>query len=178
MSEVLTIVAEIVGFLIVLYVLWRYVVPPLKQMTDKRQEEIRQQVEDARQARERLEAAEAEYERTVKEAREEASRIRDDARADAERIVEEMRQNAEEEAERIKRRGEETLENARLQVVRELKAELGQNSSLLAGQLVRQELASDEAKQASVDSFLDELERSGSGSSSSSSTPAPATSSS
>ena len=172
--EISTIIAEIVGFLIVLYVLYRYVVPPLKTMTEKREDEIRQQVEDARQARERLEQAQAEYERTIQEAKEEASRIRDDARADAERIVEEMRHNAEEEAERIKRRGEETLENARLQVVRELKSELGSHSNTLATRLVRDEMQSDEAKHSSVNSFLDELERSQSGSSSSST---PATSS-
>lgn len=160
-----TIVAELVGLLIILFVLYRYVLPPVRRMTENREEQIRQQVEDARQARERLEAAQATYAQALQDAEQDASRIRDDARADADRIIEEVRQKAEEEAERIRRRGEEALENARLQVVRELKAELGGHSVALADRLVRAELDSDEAKHSSVDTFLDELERSASGSS-------------
>jgi F-type H+-transporting ATPase subunit b len=158
--ELSTVLAEVVGFLIVLFVLYRYVLPPLRRMTNNREEQIRQQVEDARQARQRLEDAQAQYQKALEDARQDAARIRDDARADAERIAQEVRQKAEEEAERMRRRGEEALENARLQVVRELKAELGGHSTVLADRIVRQELESDEAKHAAVDSFLDELERS------------------
>lgn len=155
-----TIIAEIVGFLIVIYVIYRYVVPPLRSMTEKREKEIAQQVEDARKARERLEQAEAAYREAVENAQNDAARIRDDARADAQRIADEMREKAEQEVERLRRRGEEALENARAQVVRELKAELGSHSTELASRLVRQELASDQAKKESVDAFLTELDRS------------------
>jgi ATP synthase F0 subunit b len=155
-----TVIAEIFAFLIVLYVLYRYVVPPVKTMTEKREKEIAQQVEDSRKARERLEAAEAAYKEAVENAQNDAARIRDDARADAQRIADEMREKAEQEVERLRRRGEEQLQNARAQVVRELKRELGGHSTELAGQLVRQELESDQAKKESVDSFIEELSRS------------------
>ena len=155
-----TVIAEIFAFLIVLYVLYRYVVPPVKTMTEKREKEIAQQVEDSRKARERLEAAEAAYKEAVENAQNDAARIRDDARADAQRIADEMREKAEQEVERLRRRGEEQLRNARAQVVRELKRELGGHSTELAGQLVRQELESDQAKKESVDSFIEELSRS------------------
>jgi F-type H+-transporting ATPase subunit b len=155
-----TVIAEIVAFLIVLYVLYRYVVPPVKTMTEKREKEIAQQVVDSRKARERLEAAEAAYNEAVENAQNDAARIRDDARADAQRIADEMREKAEQEVERLRRRGEEQLQNARAQVVRELKRELGGHSTELAGQLVRQELESDQAKKESVDSFIEELSRS------------------
>jgi F-type H+-transporting ATPase subunit b len=150
-----TVIAEIFAFLIVLYVLYRYVVPPVKTMTEKREKEIAQQVEDSRKARERLEAAEAAYKEAVENAQNDAARIRDDARADAQRIADEMREKAEQEVERLRRRGEEQLQNARAQVVRELKRELGAHSTELAGQLVRQELESDQAKKESVDSFIE-----------------------
>jgi ATP synthase F0 subunit b len=155
-----TVIAEVVAFLIVLYVLYRYVLPPLRTMTEKREKEIAQQVEDSRKARERLEAAEAAYNEAVENAQNDAARIRDDARADAQRIADEMREKAEQEVERLRRRGEEQLQNARAQVVRELKRELGGHSTELAGQLVRQELESDQAKKESVDSFIEELSRS------------------
>ncbi len=155
-----TIIAEVVAFLIVLYVLYRYVLPPLRTMTEKREKEIAQQVEDSRKAKERLEAAEAAYREAVENAQNDAARIRDDARADAQRIADEMREKAEEEVERLKRRGEEQLQNARAQVVRDLKRELGGHSTELASHLVRQELESDQAKKESVDSFIEELSRS------------------
>ena len=167
-----------VCLLIVFLVVWKYVLPAFNRTLDERAARIEGGIAKAEQAQKEAVEAKRKYEEQLSHARVEASKIRDDARADAERIVEEMRQNAEEEAERIKRRGEETLENARLQVVRELKSELGSHSNTLAEQLVRRELESDEAKHASVDSFLDELERStGSSGSSASSTPAPASSS-
>lgn len=155
-----TIIAEIVAFLIVLYVLYRYVVPPLRSMTEKREKEIAQQVEDSRKAKERLEAAEAAYREAVENAQNDAARIRDDARADAQRIADEMREKAEQEVERLRRRGEEQLQNARAQVVRELKRELGAHSTELASRLVRQDLESDQAKKESVDNFIEELSRS------------------
>jgi F-type H+-transporting ATPase subunit b len=155
-----TVIAEVVAFLIVLYVLYRYVLPPLRTMTEKREKEIAQQVEDSRKAKERLEAAEAAYREAVENAQNDAARIRDDARADAQRIADEMREKAEEEVERLRRRGEEQLQNARAQAVRELKRELGGHSTELAAQLVRQELESDQAKKESVDSFIEELSRS------------------
>jgi F-type H+-transporting ATPase subunit b len=155
-----TVIAEVVAFLIVLYVLYRYVLPPLRTMTAKREKEIAQQVEDSRKAKERLEAAEAAYREAVENAQNDAARIRDDARADAQRIADEMREKAEEEVERLRRRGEEQLQNARAQAVRELKRELGGHSTELAAQLVRQELESDQAKKESVDTFIEELSRS------------------
>ena len=159
-----TILAEIVAFAIVIFVIWRYVVPPVKNLMHNREKQIQAQIDDANKARTRLEDAEAQYQKTVKEAEEEAARIRDDARADAERIGEEMRRAAEEEVERIRRRGEEALENNRLQAVRELRDELGGHSVSLAEQIVRRELSSDEAKAASIDSVIEEIERAGSGS--------------
>lgn len=154
-----TVLAEIVGFLIVLFVIYRYVLPPLRRMVAQREETIRGQVEAAEKAEERLKDAQAKYDEAVQQAEQDAARIRDDARADADRIAQEMRERAEADAERIKRRGQEAAENSRLQVVRELKTELGGHATSLAERMVREELNSDSAQQASVDSVLDELER-------------------
>lgn len=154
-----TILAEIVGFLIVLFVVYRYVLPPVTAMVVKREETIRAQVEAAGEAEQRKTDAQAEYDQAVERAENDAARIRDDARADADRINREGRERAHEDAERIKKRGEEALENSRLQTVRELKGEVGGHASALADRLVRTELESDAAQRESVDSFLGEIER-------------------
>jgi ATP synthase F0 subunit b len=151
-------IGELIAFLVVLVVLWRYVVPPLRQIMTKQQNTIAKQVEDAKLATERLGAAEKQYSEVLAEARTEAAKIRDTARADGQRIVEEMRAAAEREIERIRQRGEEDLATQRQQVIRELRARIGRLSADSAGELVERHLDSDTKRQATVDRFLDELE--------------------
>jgi F-type H+-transporting ATPase subunit b len=134
------------------------VVPPVQKAMRERQELIRGQIEESRQAREQLEKAEAEYQRALAEARAEAAKIRDNARADADRLREELRGQAEEEAARIRQRSEEQLATQRQQVVNELRAEIGRLAVTLAERVVGESLADDARRQATVDRFLAELE--------------------
>ena len=104
-----TFIAELVGFVVVLFVLYRYVWPVLKKMMDDRQEQISRQVQEAEDAEKALTEAKRKHDSAVAEAEQEASRIRDDARADATRIREELKEQAEQDVARIKQRGEEQL---------------------------------------------------------------------
>jgi ATP synthase F0 subunit b len=153
-----TAIAEIVAFLIVLFVLWKYVVPPLSKSLQERQDIVQKQVEDAEEASRRLKAAEERYDEALAEARTEAAKIRDNARADGERIREELREQANAEVERIRQRGDEQLSTQREQVVRQLRGELGGLAVQLAEQLVGRELADDEGKRSTVDRFLSKLD--------------------
>jgi ATP synthase F0 subunit b len=136
----------------------RYVVPPIKRMMRRTQEEIQGQFDAAEQAKARRAEAERRYDEAVSEARSEAATIRDNARADAQRIGEEMRERADAEVERIRARGEEQLVLQRSALVRELRALVGNSAVSAADELVRSRLADDQAQQATVDRFLDELD--------------------
>lgn len=152
-------IAELVGFVVVLAVLYRYVLPPVRTMIRGRQDVVQQQVDDAEEATRKLDEAQQRFESAVAEARTEAARIRDDARADATRIREELTLAAEQEIERIKQRGAEQLAAQRDQVVRELRAELGGLSMQLAERVVVESLSDDTRRSASIDRFLDGLEQ-------------------
>lgn len=152
-------IGTLVAFALVIGLLWWKALPPVRRMMRDRQETIREQLEEAKRADERLAEAEKKYAEAVTEARTEAAKIRDAARADAQRIVEEMRARAEQEVERIKQRGQEQLAQQHQQTIRELRAEIGRLSTELAGLLVREHLARDGNRAASIDRFLDELER-------------------
>ncbi|HTF47138.1 MAG TPA: F0F1 ATP synthase subunit B [Pseudonocardia sp.] len=172
-----TIIAELVAFLLILFVLWKYVVPPLSKSLQQRQDMVQKQVEDAEDAARRLKAAEERYNEALTEARTEAAKIRDNARAEGERIREELRGQASAEVERIRQRGEEQLASQRDQVVRQLRGELGGLAVQLAEQLVGRELSDDEGKRSTVDRFLtqlDELPAKQSGTPASAQQPAPA----
>ena len=153
-----TFFVELVIFLIVFGVLWRYVVPPVKRAMTERQEMVRRQIEESQQARMRLAEAEARYAEALAEARIEAAKIRETSRADAQEIKDEMRRQAEQEVERIRQRGAEQLANQREQVIRELRSELGELAVTLAGRIVGESVADDARRAGTVDRFLDELD--------------------
>ena len=153
-----TFFVELVIFLIVLGVVWRYVVPPVKRAMTERQEMVRRQIEESQQARTRLDEAQTRYSEALAEARVQAAKIREAARADAQEIKDEMRQQAEQEVARIRQRGEEQLATQRDQVVRELRGELGKLAVTLAGRIVGESVADDARRAGTVDRFLDELQ--------------------
>lgn len=153
-----TFFVELVIFLVVLGVVWRYAVPPVKRAMDERQSMVRRQIEESQKASTRLSEAEARYSQALAEARIEAAKIREAARADAQEIKDEMRQQAEQEVARIRERGDEQLATQREAVIRELRGELGKLAVTLAGRIVGESVADDARRAGTVDRFLDELQ--------------------
>jgi ATP synthase F0 subunit b len=151
-------IAELVGFGFIIFVVWRYVVPPVRKMMRSQQEVVRKQVEASKLASERLAAAEKKYQDAIAEARTEAAKIRDTARADGQRIVVEMREHAHREVERIRQRGQDDLATQRQQVIRELRARIGELTVASATELVTAHLSEESRRSSTVDRFLDELE--------------------
>ena len=151
-------IAELLAFATILFVLYRYVAPPVRKIMRDQQEAVGKQVKSATAAHERLEVAEQKFREALAEARTEAAKIRDQARADAQRIVEEMREHATSEVERIRQRGQAELESLRLTTIRELRARIGTMTVTMATELVTAHLADEANRSATVDRFLDELE--------------------
>jgi F-type H+-transporting ATPase subunit b len=155
-----TFIAEFVAFLIILAIVARYIVPPVRRVMDERQEMVRKQGEDADEAQRKLAEAEKAYQNALNEARTEAAQIRENARAEAQRTLEDLRTQAVEEQQRIVQRGEEQLAMQRSAIVRELRAEIGTLSVELAEKIVNQRLSDDTQVSATVDAFLAGLESS------------------
>ena len=153
-----TFIAELVGFVVVLFVLYRYVWPVLRRMMDDRQELISRQVQEAEDAEKALDEAKRKHDSAVSEAEQEASRIRDDARSDATRIREELQEQTEQDVARIKQRGEEQLVAQRDASARGLRTEIGGLSMQLAQRMIAESMTSEDQKRASVDGFLDDLD--------------------
>jgi F-type H+-transporting ATPase subunit b len=153
-----TFIAELLAFVIILFILGKYIVPPVQKAMRDRQAMIDQQVADAEEARKNLAEAQAEYQRALTEARTEAARIRESARAEAQHTVDELKAQGQEERARIVASGDEQLARQRGAIVRELRAEIGTLAVELAEKIVDQRLADDAQVSATVDSFLAGLE--------------------
>ena len=153
-----TFLGQLVGFLVIVWIMWRYVVPPLRRMMGAQQETVRTQLEDSATAARRLADADQLHTRRVEEAKAESKHITEEARVDAERIGEQLRLHADAEVERIKVQGAQQVQLARAQLIRQLRQDLGSESVLRAGDLVRRHVSDPAALSATVDRFLDELD--------------------
>jgi F-type H+-transporting ATPase subunit delta len=153
-----TFIGQLIGFLVIVAIIWRYVVPPIKRMMANQQDAVRMQLEDSAKAATRLADADKHHAARVREAKAEAKHIVEEARVDAERIVEQLRAQAEIEFERIKVQGGQQVQLLRAQLIRQLRQDLGSESVRRAGELVRAHVADAQAQSATVDRFLDELD--------------------
>jgi ATP synthase F0 subunit b len=158
MEQLWEFLAELVAFVAIVYVLWRYVRPRVSEIIRTQQDTIQKQVDAAKAASERLAAADLKYKEALAESRTEAAKIRDAARADAQRIAEEMREHAQREVERIRQRGQEDLETQRLHMIRELRGRIGELTVAGATELITAHLSDDAHRASTVDRLLDELE--------------------
>jgi len=153
-----TFLGQLIGFAVIVWLVWRYVVPPVRKMMVDRQNTVRQQLDDAAAAADRLAEASRAHSKAIDDAKAEAHRVTEEAEADAKRIAEQMRALADSEVERIKVQGAKHVELLRAQLIRQLRQELGAESVRRAGELVRGYVADATQRSGTVDRFLDDLD--------------------
>jgi ATP synthase F0 subunit b/ATP synthase F1 delta subunit len=153
-----TFIGQLIGFAAIVLLVWRYVVPPVRNMMTARQDTVRQQLKDSEKAAQRLTESTAAHSKAVEAAKSDAERVVEEAKVDAERITEQLQAQAEIDAERIKAQGARQAELLRAQLSRQLRLELGHESVRQAEELVRNYVADAEQQSATVDRFLDELD--------------------
>ncbi|BBG04299.1 MULTISPECIES: F0F1 ATP synthase subunit B [Pseudonocardia] len=154
-------VLGLVSFAILFFVLWKFAVPRFEKLYEERTDAIEGGLKRAQEAQEQADRLKKEYEEQVAGLRAEAARIRDDARAEGQQIKAELRAEAEQEAARIKARGDEQIAAARAAAERSLRGEVGGLSVQLAERLLREQLADDSRRSATIDSFLADLGETG-----------------
>jgi ATP synthase F0 subunit b/ATP synthase F1 delta subunit len=153
-----TFIGQLIGFAVIVWLVWRYVVPPVSRLMTARQDTVRQQLKDSAAAAERLKEASEAHSKAVEDVKVEAQQVVEEAREDAKRIAEQLQAQAEIDAERIKMQGARQVELMRAQLTRQLRLELGHESVRQAGELVRNYVADAAQQSATVDRFLDELD--------------------
>ncbi|CAM4229842.1 ATP synthase subunit b-delta [Mycobacterium basiliense] len=153
-----TFLGQLVGFAAIVFLVWRYVVPPVRRLMAARQDTLRQQLADAETAAERLTESTAAHSKAIESAKKEAKQVVEEAKTDAKRIAEQLQEQAGIEADRIKGQGARQVELMRTQLARQLRLELGHESVRQAGELVRSYVADPTQQSATVERFLDELD--------------------
>ena len=106
-------VAQLVNFLLVLLVLWRFAYKPIMRLLEEREQKIVESVKNAETIEKRLREAEVEHAKIVTGARAEAQAIVEKAVADTEVRKTEMVEAAKREVERVILKGKQQLDEER-----------------------------------------------------------------
>ncbi len=154
----MTFVVELAAFIIVLGVLSRYVIPPVRQAMTARQEIARKLVSDSQEAKRLLEKAQTAYKTAMADARHEAARLRAQAEEQRREIVEGASTEADARAAEIISRGQAQLEADRRQAIGQLKTELGNVAVELAEKILGEALADNQRQRRLIDRFLSHIE--------------------
>jgi F-type H+-transporting ATPase subunit b len=154
----MTFVVELMAFIIVLGVLWRYVIPPVQQAMSARQETARKLVSDSEEAKQLLAQAQTAYKTAIADARHEAAQLRAQAEQQRRQIVEGASTEAEAGVAEIISRGQAQAEAERRQAIRQLKTELGNVAVDLAEKILGEALADNQRQDRLIERFLSNIE--------------------
>jgi F-type H+-transporting ATPase subunit b len=128
-------------FLIVLAVIGTFVVPPILKVLRERDAMVAKTAADNKKSAEQFEAAQADYEEAMKEARVQASSTRDSARAEGRKVVEDARARAEQEVMSTLQVAAEQLKRERDAAELDLRANVGTMSATLASRILGVDVA-------------------------------------
>lgn len=155
------VIVGIVLMLLIFLLMWKMVVPAFEKMYQERSSKIEGGMQRAAVAEAKAEAALAEYNQQLTEARTEAARIREEAKNASAQLLAEARDQATTESSRILESGRAQLEAERSHLISQLRGEVGGLATTLAAKIVGKSLEDDDRANRTVDRFLAELETSG-----------------
>jgi F-type H+-transporting ATPase subunit b len=151
---------QVINFLLLLYLLNRFLFKPVLKLLDQREQRIRKGLEDAEAAAKDRELAKAEREAALDEARKEAqamiaraTKIADDSRA-------EILAEAKEQAEKVTTRAREEITAEKERAMSELRTTVADLALEAAARLVRSDMNATTQRRL-VEDFLAEVEPAG-----------------
>jgi F-type H+-transporting ATPase subunit b len=153
-----TFFVELFAFALLVFVIGRYIIPPINKAMTERQEAIRKEFADLEDAQADARQAEADYKEQLNNAKHEAARIREEAREQGAQIVQEARDKAQTEADRIIEHAHTQIEADRKAAVASLRRDVGSLATTLAGRIVGESMDDDERQGRVVERFLADLE--------------------
>lgn len=128
-------------FLVVLGIISTFVVPPVMRVLRERDAMVAKTAADNKKAAEQFEAAQADYEEAMTDARVQASSLRDNARAEGRKVVEDARDQAEQQVSTTLQQAAEQLKRERDSVELDLRANVASLSATLASRILGVEVA-------------------------------------
>ena len=131
----------IIAFLIVFFILWKKLFPPIIAALDKREQSIRDSLEAAERAKEEAQALIAKHEDQLEKARAESRAIIEEGKADAEKVKQGIVESARKETEEISSRARRDIDLAKKAAVDDLYRQASQLSFEIAEKVIAKNLS-------------------------------------
>jgi len=147
----------ILTFLVLLVLLAKFAWKPLLALLDRREEMIRQSLDDAEKAKHELQRLQQESKEILSKARVEAQSILAKSRSEAEKLKGELRQEAKVQADSILRDAEKQIQVEMEKAIAGIKNEVVDLSLLVASKLIKKNL-SKEDNQSLIEESLKQVE--------------------
>ena len=152
-----TLIAQILNFLVLVFVLAKFVYKPVLGIMEERKNKIASDLETAEKAKNDAEAVKAEYAAKLADARQEAQAIIDNARKTAQAAHDKIMADTKVEQEQYVAAQKEIIATEKKKAMDEVRAQVISLSMIAAGKIVEQKLNSEEDKKMAskiVDSIM------------------------
>lgn len=150
------VIVSLISFLVLFVVLWKFALPPITNMLDKRAETIRESLEKAEETRVEAERLFEDYKLQMAEARGEAAKVIEQGRKVADAMKDDIVAKANEEASGIIAKAKETIQAEKKAAMADLQKSVADLSVAVAGKLIGEKLsAEDHAKL--IDRYIEEV---------------------
>lgn len=152
-----TLIAQILNFLVLVFVLAKFAYKPLLNIMEERKNKIASDLEAADKAKADAEAVKSEYAAKLADARQEAQAIIDNARKTAQAAHDKIMADTKAEQEQLVAAAKETIALEKQKSLDDIRAQVINLSMIAAGKIVEQKLNSEEDKKLAgeiVDSIL------------------------
>jgi F-type H+-transporting ATPase subunit b len=144
------------AFLILLVVLWKFALPPVRNMMQQREDRIRGDLERAEEAKTEAESVLADYQRQLADARNEAGRIIEEARQSADQLRRDLAARAEGDAAQIRERAAQDVRLATERATADLQGRMAELTIELAEKVVERNLDRD-TQTALIESYINSV---------------------
>ena len=152
-----TLIAQILNFLVLVFVLAKFVYKPVLGIMEERKNKIASDLETAEKAKNDAEAVKAEYAAKLADARQEAQAIIENARKTAQAAHDKILADTKVEQEQYVAAQKEIIATEKKKAMDEVRAQVISLSMIAAGKIVEQKLNSEEDKKMAskiVDSIM------------------------
>jgi len=147
-----------VSFAVLFFILWKFAWPMILTTVDKRADLIDKGVEYAQNAKEQLEAANADADKIVGNARKQEAEILRQAEILKNQIIDSARSEAKEEAMKEALAARQAIDQERKQAEKSIRNQIGQVALDIAEKVMKNSLSDQKAQTALVNNLLDEIE--------------------
>lgn len=132
-----TIIAQIVNFLILVFLLWHFLYKPVTRVMDEREQKIEDRIEEAKRKEEEAEEEKKEYEDKQAELERKRESMIGEAKKEAEEKRKELIGRARKEAEEARRRWSQAVEREKEAFLRDLKRRAVHEIYRTTGEVIR-----------------------------------------